>query len=249
MKTSSKWFLRYGKTQNPSTSLFCFPHAGGNSSFFHIWKESLASHIELCLVQLPGRGSRAPEKPISDGSIMIDRLAYHLTLEIDRPFAFFGHSFGALIAFRLVQRLQRMGKTLPEHLFVSARQAPHLVSKTPHMFHYPDHVLVGILRSQDAIPMEILQDPVLCTRFLAVFRADLGIDHAYRYQQSPPLPCPITVFCGLLDKSLGQGDLMAWKDYTNRSFSFHVMAGDHHFPYCYPDRLTKIIARNLKAFR
>ena len=72
--------------------LFCFPYAGGSASVYFKWSYILSSLAEVCLIELPGRGYRAQEAPLTRMPILIDKLAQALAPWLDKPFAFFGHS-------------------------------------------------------------------------------------------------------------------------------------------------------------
>jgi len=50
---------------------------------------------------------------------------------LDKPFAVYGHSLGAIVGFALVRELRRRTRLLPYHLFVSGRRAPHLFEPSP----------------------------------------------------------------------------------------------------------------------
>lgn len=45
--------------------LFCFPYAGGGVSIFRAWSDGLPADVEVCPVQLPGRGPRLIEPPFN----------------------------------------------------------------------------------------------------------------------------------------------------------------------------------------
>src|SRR5688500_5923578 len=78
--------------------LFCFPHAGGGASGFHGWADALPGPVEVCPVQLPGRETRLREPAFTRLGPLVEALAGALRPYFDRPFAFFGHSLGALVA-------------------------------------------------------------------------------------------------------------------------------------------------------
>jgi len=61
---------------------------------------------------------------------LIDKLMIHLQPEFDLPFAFFGHSFGSLIAFELSRHLRRRQLPTPVHLFASAFPDPRIPTKS-----------------------------------------------------------------------------------------------------------------------
>jgi medium-chain acyl-[acyl-carrier-protein] hydrolase len=124
---ASSW-IQYGQ-RKPSVRLrlFCFPYAGGSASLYRGWSERLPAEVEVCPIQLPGRENRLLEKPFSQLQPLVEALGEALLSYLDEPYAFFGHSMGALISFELTRLLRREGCVrLPERLLVSARCAPHL---------------------------------------------------------------------------------------------------------------------------
>src|SRR5688572_103167 len=102
--------------------LLCFHHAGGGTAFFVPWAAALPAHIELVAIRLPGRESAFSRPRFTDLDKAVDAVCAALAPLLDRPFALFGHSLGALIAYRVAQNLDRP----PRHLFCSAFRAPHL---------------------------------------------------------------------------------------------------------------------------
>ena len=102
--------------------LICFPHAGGSASSYSAWA-SLPDIIEVWAVQPPGRGPRAAEPAfgslVSYAEAVVDALQ-----SLHGPLAFFGHSFGSLVALKAAQTLHSRGLPLPLMLAVSAHGAP-----------------------------------------------------------------------------------------------------------------------------
>ena len=84
--------------------LFCFPYAGAGASIFRTWPDGLPADVEVCPVQFPGRGTRLMERPFTQLSPLVQALAQALAPLLDKPFAFFGHSLGALVGFELARR-------------------------------------------------------------------------------------------------------------------------------------------------
>src|SRR5207248_8086141 len=112
----NKWFLAPRQNAQAKLRLFCFPYAGGGSSVYRGWAERLPRDVEVCLAQLPGREARLRETALTSLSQIVDELAEHIKPYLDKPFAFFGHSMGAMIAFELARRLRRSYGVEPEHL-------------------------------------------------------------------------------------------------------------------------------------
>ena len=105
--------------------LFCFPYACGGSLIYRGWPEYFGPDIEVCAVQYPGRENRIKEPPIERLPELIKWLVPGVLRFSDLPFAFFGHSLGALVAFEVMRRLRREYALVPRQLLVSAHGAPH----------------------------------------------------------------------------------------------------------------------------
>src|SRR5258708_5279394 len=140
--------------------LFCFPYAGAGASVFREWAKALPSEIEVIPVQLPGRESRIREPLLTRVGTMVEMLLGEIT-NLHTPFAFFGHSMGALVCFELARRLRDGGKPSPVHLFVSARRAPQTPDEKPPLHKLEDRDLLEELRQFNATPAEIFQYPAL----------------------------------------------------------------------------------------
>ncbi|HSK05405.1 MAG TPA: thioesterase domain-containing protein, partial [Kofleriaceae bacterium] len=89
------WLPSWRARAGAALRLFCFPYAGGDVAIFAPWAEDLPWEIELCPVQLPGRGRRALEPAYAALDPLVDALAAGLLPALDGRFAFFGHSMGA----------------------------------------------------------------------------------------------------------------------------------------------------------
>src|SRR5213592_2035686 len=87
--------------------LFCVPYAGGSSRVFQSWAAGLPPAVELCAVELPGRGTRLHEPPLTEFAALINALAEAVRPYLDKPYALFGHSFGALLSFELARLFLR----------------------------------------------------------------------------------------------------------------------------------------------
>jgi medium-chain acyl-[acyl-carrier-protein] hydrolase len=118
------WLYLPGPNPQAALRLFCFPYAGSGATVFRRWPASLPAGVEVCGVRLPGREGRLREPAFDRLAPLVEALAAALPPALDRPFAFFGHSMGALVAFELAHRLRRDGRPGPRHLFVSGRTAP-----------------------------------------------------------------------------------------------------------------------------
>ena len=226
----AKWLLRFPAAPHPRVRLICLPPAGGGTTTFRDWRQELDASVELVLVQLPGRETRLDEPPIRDREALVERLGRLLLPELGRPFALFGHSFGALLAFELVRLLRRRGWGKPAHLFFSARRAPQVRRNGSPLAHLPDkRLLDAVQRRYGGIPPEIAREPEWVSMILPALRADIAIDESYRYADEPPFDCPVTVFGGSKDSTLPRTALEAWRIHAAQRFTVREFPGDHFF--------------------
>ena len=117
-----------GRALNPAASLriFCLPYAGAGSSRHFCWSAFFPPNVEICPILLPGRETRMKEPAFDELQTLVYTLAEALLEALDRPFALFGHSMGALVGFELARCLRREVNLLPFHFFASGCRAPHL---------------------------------------------------------------------------------------------------------------------------
>jgi surfactin synthase thioesterase subunit len=210
--------------------LFTFPYAGGGGSAFRPWIADLPPEIELCVVQLPGREARWGEPPFTRMTDLVPALATGIRPHLDRPYAFFGHSLGALICFELARALRAAGAPDPVHLFASAHRAPRSPNPHPEMRHMADGPFVDeIGRRYGGIPPVVLENPELVQLMLPFLRADFTVFETYQYREEPPLACPITAFGGVSDDYVRPEALEAWAQETTGGFSVRVFPGGHFF--------------------
>src|SRR5215207_163972 len=106
---ASLWFSAAQPNSRASVRLFCFPYAGGDAQVYRAWSRHLPPSVEVLAARLPGRGPRIKEAPFRDLAPLIVAVASAVAPYLDRPFAFFGHSMGALISFELARLLRERG--------------------------------------------------------------------------------------------------------------------------------------------
>lgn len=242
-KTS--WLSYYKPNPFAELRLFCFPYAGGSAVIYRSWADLLPKNLEICPVQLPGRGTRLRDQPFTRLMPMVEALASGLLPYLDRPFAFFGHSMGAAIAFELARHLREHFQREPEHLFVSGRNAPQIPDPMPSTYSLPDAEFIDEVRRLNGTPQAVLDHPELMQLMLPLLRADFAVVQTYRPAPGEPLRSPITAFGGLLDHDVRREYLEAWGKQTASRFSLRMFPGDHFFLQTSQTLLLKALAHEL----
>jgi medium-chain acyl-[acyl-carrier-protein] hydrolase len=164
---------------------------------------------------------------------------------LDKPFVFFGHSMGAIIAFELARSLRLKFGREPQALFVSGRRAPNIPSSEPATYGLPTEEFIEELSKLDGTPKEVLANKELMEIMIPVLKADFQLVQTYNFASDTPLQCPITAYGGLQDRYITREMLLRWKEQTSSRFAAHMLPGDHFFIRSAQDQLLRLLAREL----
>jgi surfactin synthase thioesterase subunit len=228
---ASAWFPGIDEKQN--FRLFWFPHAGGGAA------QAPSDLPFVCPVLLPGREARMAEAPFEKMSSLIPALADAFEHYLNIPFAFFGHSMGAGVAFELTREFRRRSWPLPQILIASAARAPRL-RWTPPPEITQDQFREELRRLSGA-PPDLWNDPTI----FGPLEADARLYRGYVYTDDAPLPCPIRAYGGADDPSLGREHLEPWACETTASFALRMLPGGHFYLQQNPDEFRRNLKRDL----
>lgn len=243
---SNDWIAVLRPAASPRVRLLCFPHAGGAAYAFQAWPGYLPPDVEVCALQLPGRGCRLLEAPMTRVDQVMEPLWEAFQPFLQAPVAFFGHSLGALIAFEFARQLQARNIPLA-HLFVAGATAPQLPYPEPPIRHLPDREFMAEVRQRyEALPEEILRDEKMVAVFLPALRADFTMAETYQIFDGPLLECGISAFGGDQDGSVAVHELAAWRERTGSTFKFSMFPGGHFFVDSARESVIKVVAAGLE---
>lgn len=188
---------------------------------------------------------RISEPPFRRIKPLVEALAQAMVPRPETPFAFWGHSMGALISFELARELRRLGRNGPVALFVSGRTAPQVPDHDPPTFNLPEKEFIAELRRLNGTPKEVLDSPELTQLFLPVIRADFELVENYVYEPEEPLDCPIHVYGGLEDSAVPTGNLKAWQIQTSGPCATRMFPGGHFFVHTCAADVISILRRDV----
>jgi surfactin synthase thioesterase subunit len=270
-----------GELRRCKLRMVCFPHAGGGTHSFASWAKhpallgaaaiaaDAASDGEatstaqlarsLCAVlciAYPGRGARAREALVTEHGTMVDSIADALVPHLDGPFAFFGHSAGAALAFEVARALAARGLPLPLRVFLSSHKSPAAFAADAPTRAYvdgSDDEFVAAARAQGWFPRAALDDPSLLAVMLPVLRADLRVyaswAPALEGEGAAQLAVACTVIGGADDASVPLPALRGWAAHVaHGSYEERVVADAGHFhPATHEGALLGALAARLDA--
>ena len=239
----ARWFPSIRESEHANLRLFCFPYAGGGTSVFRGWAGCLPPGVALCPVRLPGRETRLGERPFDVMDDLLPALRTAIDPYLDKPFALFGHSLGAVIAFELARSLAARSTCL----LVSGARAPRL--RRDHVPPPPpsDDELIEELRRLNGIPKELLENRELIELTLPALRADTALYRNYVYRDGPLVGCPIRAYGGLDDARITRNDLEAWARETTDSFRLQMLPGGHFFLEADQAQFLNVLSQDLSA--
>jgi len=243
---TNPWLPHTTTKTGESLRLFCFHHAGTGASMFRTWEDILPDDIAVYPIQLPGRETRLKEPLVRHAKQLVEEMVENLAPYLHQPFAFFGHSMGALLCFEFTRELRRRNLPLPLHLFVSAQQAPQLPVKRPFMHKLTDTQLVRTLLYIDETQREIMMDESLQALLLPIIRADFSVCETYICQEEAALPFPITAFGGQQDLRVTCDELEDWGLQTESAFNLHLLPGGHFYLQQNPKMLLRSIEKEIR---
>ena len=221
--------------------LFCFPFAGGSARSLSPLGDRLPAWLDTRYVELPGRGARSDEDLVTDMDQMVKELADDLAPMCSGPFAFYGHSMGAILAYRTAILLGERYKLNPQLLIVSGARAPHLPRTKDALHTLPDAQLVPRLERMGGTETGVLRDHELREITLRIIRADFKMLDEASLLAVNPLPCPILAFGGDHDAFVDQEGVEGWRFHTNTKFRCHFFHGRHFFIWDSMNEIAKNI--------
>jgi surfactin synthase thioesterase subunit len=222
------WLRCFHPSPESALRLVFFPHAGGSATFFHPFSKLLPASIEVLAVQYPGRQDRRREECVDNIQTLAERLTEVLATIEDKPFAFFGHSMGATVAFEVARRLEEKRRRTPVALMVSSRCAPS-DHRSAGIHKLTDEGVLRELRRLSGTNSALLGDEELVAALMPAIRSDYRAAETYTYVPGPPLSCPIVGFTGTSDPRVEVDDLLAWSEHTDDVFELCPLPGGHFY--------------------
>ena len=246
---ANSWFAGTDAAADRALRLFCFPHAGGGASAFHTWSRALPATVAVCPVRLPGRESRASEPALTTMRGLVEALTEAIAPLVDEPFAFYGHSMGAVVGFELIRSLRACRRPLPAALFVSGARAPQYRLRHAPPPEPSEADFLAELRRLEGVPAEVLDHPELLRLILPVLRADAALYRNYVFAEEAPLTCPIRAYGGLADPNIRREHLEGWARQTTSSFELRLFPGGHFFVNTERDAFLGALGADLERLR
>ena len=210
--------------------LFTLAFAGGSASYYLNWKPFLHKEIELIPLELAGRGGRIGESLNSDIDDMVEDVFRRIDKRKYNDYMFFGHSLGALLAFKLALKIKENDLPMPEHIFFSGRYSPNTYKSNEKILHTlsNEDFKMEILE-MGGTSTEIFEHPELTNLFLPILRNDIKIAETYGFvDNSLSIDCDFSILTGK-EENYSIEQIEGWRKLTSQNCSFYQFEGGHFF--------------------
>ncbi|MEV0131626.1 alpha/beta fold hydrolase [Dactylosporangium sp. NPDC050688] len=222
-------FIRPRPLTAPAVRLIGFHHAGGSAAAYFPMSRHLPADWDVALLDLPGRGKRAAEVPLSGMAAVVGRALEDIQPLRDAPVALFGHSMGAIVAWEVARAWTAAGAP-PLWMGLSGRLPPGWPNGRRGLHHLGDAALLAALADLGGVPDWLADNPAFRDRFLRLVRADLAAVESYHPTGfQAPLDCPLTVYGGTHDRWAAPAAMAAWSGRTTGPFAHHTFPGGHFY--------------------
>lgn len=240
--TGRRWLLCRRRRPDAALRMYVFPHAGGSAGEYLSWADRLPE-IELWGLQCPGRGDRLNEAPANSMEELVSLVLRDCAFAA--PFAFFGHSLGAVVAYETARALRDRGLQGPQSLHLSGCRPPHAYAAADTGEAPTDPALLAIVEGEHGpLPEHVRRDPALAESLVKGLRADLNIISSYRWRPAAPLTCPVTVLAGCDD--VDKADLTGWDRHATGPLHLRIFPGGHFYHRKQADGVTAYLTDALR---
>ncbi len=227
-----------------TVSLLCLPCAGASATMYLRWRRLLPNWLHIVPVELPGRGVRLGEDFVEDFGSLVEVICREQDKALRGPYALFGHSMGALLAYGVAQRLRALGRELPLALVASGSPAPSWRDPKRYADKGDDVSLTKDLRRQGGTPEEVFASPELMRITLDVLGADYRVCESFVHAGAPLLPMPLHVLAGRQDE-IAVEHMEAWRKEAGAGFSLDWFDGGHFFVRQQEAEVLAVLAQRL----
>ncbi|CAL1131906.1 unnamed protein product [Cladocopium goreaui] len=191
----------------------------------------------------PGRERRVGSSSLTDMDTLVEKICEALEVRVSGlvdgvPYAFFGHSLGALVAYETARKLDAdmsPGRPRPVHIFASGHGGPASMSLERQIEHWgslhklSDEKLIEVTKTFGVLPKDLNSE--LLRALLPALRSDFEIYESYvPASERRPLMLPITALGGDEDAAVPSGHLLTWQAETSHKMPPpKVFRGGHFY--------------------
>lgn len=241
-----QWFHPAEPDPDARVRLLLFPHAGSGAIVYRDWYDLLPELVTAQAVTLPGRQERRAEVAHTEWDALVEDLYEAVQAQLDdRPFAFFGHSLGAQLAYQLAVRMEHEHLPTPLLVGMSGWAPKGFFTPTEADIGRPEEELVGRIKRLGLLPAEICDNPEMLAMVIPALRADLSVA-SQRVDHGAIVPCPLVSYGGKNDPLQEEQDAFeSWIPRSPQYLGHREYPGGHFFINRYAAAVTQDFCGNI----
>lgn len=211
-------------------NLFCLPYAGGGSAIFHDWKEYLKDVATVKPLLLPGRERRINEIPPDNTQDLALNIFQEMSLGLEEPWAIFGHSMGASLAWEIAVIADKHNHIQnPKLLITSGRASPDLERLKKPIHSLPNGEFIEKLKELGGTPKAVLDNQEMMDLLLPILRGDFKRSETWEPTSHILQSTPILSFGGTKDDESTLNRITPWASYTKSWHKNCLIPGGHFY--------------------
>jgi surfactin synthase thioesterase subunit len=225
------------------TTIFSFAFAGGSRYSYKNYFPA-SSGLNWIPTEYPGHGSRISEPLLNDLKCIAEDAFNQIKNNLSQPYALYGHSMGAMVAFLVARQIVREKLPSPLHLFLTGRGGPSIVPSMPPTYTLRSSEFWAAVKALGGVPDDVLQDESLMEFFEPILRSDFQAIETHQCQMASPINIPITVMIGTNEKVTYE-EALAWQSETVQPIEVKQFPGGHFFIFDHPQAVVQLIDSKL----
>ena len=236
----------HGGDRADAPLLICFPHLGGGPSAFREWQAYAGGRLTVAAVRYPARESRLADPLPATWCELVQGIVGGIEPALDRPYALFGHSMGAQMAYEAAVEIGRRRLPPPLRVFASGAEAPERAAANVRIPIGADPM--DWVQGLGGMPDEVALLPELRELVAQAVRGDHQL-MAHYTPSSEQLSCDLTVIWSSEDTMVTANGRADWTKRTAGRTAFRRASGDHFAHLARPGPILDIVLDGIAAGR
>lgn len=217
-------------------AIIVLPYAGGSSMMYAKWG-SLANNVDIKCIEYAGHGFRYKEQLNSSFEDLFLDVYKHIISEISGydTIQIFGHSMGALIAYKIVEKFENANIKAFSRLFVSGSLPPEYYPTPAIKSLQNDTAIYKYIEDYNRISEKKRKNKIFQNTIYPAIKNDFCILNNYLETEKTKIHTPITCIFSPEDSLMEHRYMTAWCNRSN-NVTFVKAKGDHFYIEEQPQR-------------
>lgn len=188
----------------------------------------MPENVGIAPVLYPMRETRFTEPLMNTVEEMAAALVEDSIDLFRKPFAFYGHCSGAVIAYETAVVLKKKYDIAPLLFTAASAQSPRNTPTNPDVMKMSDSELAEYAVKLGMLDRELVSNQEFMAYYFHIFKADFLMIFNYNTNKTERIDCPILAITGKDDAFLNRKSIEDWSRYTDE---LEVMEtdGEHFF--------------------